>query len=336
MTLYNNKKYIFKICNSQVEFKDDDNIIKYTILYKIGQGSLSKVYLIESENNLKYVIKMSLDNSDYIILELEYIYDILKRNNILCDCIPLYSGYIVDYNRYCIIYPYFGRYNLEDINLFKLNKQDKIDIIKQIMSQLSKLTNCIHCDLKPSNIVINYDKKITIIDYGLIKELSDTDNILSTPYITSPESLLSLDDLKKYKSEDDIIKYDKHDYYGLFFIILTIILDKNFYNIFNSYLNKINMKKYIYNYELYVYCWYKFYYNDINEIKVESLKNIIKYISNKFPDFINTKFYNFNQFYDEYINNKMIKDFIYNLIHFDYNQRELLLNNFYINLYNDS
>jgi serine/threonine protein kinase len=318
------------IYNSILELYDN-GIKKYNIKTKIGKGSVSNVYLLENIlDNKEYVIKISIDNCDYILEELEYIYEIFNKNNIKSECMPIYCGYILNMNRYYIIYPYFGRYTIENIKLFNLNNDDKIDIIFQILNQLIKFTNCIHCDLKPSNIVLDDNKKITIIDYGLIKDLSYIENILSTSYITSPESLLSLDNLKKLIDKDDYIDYSKHDYYGLFFVILTILLDINFYKIFYNYLiNIVKAQNYIHNPYLYIYCWYKFYYNSIDEIEIKSLKNLIIYILTKYPKFLSMNFYNFNIFYNIYINiqDKYIKEFIYNLIHFNYTKRQLLINN---------
>jgi len=348
--IYNIKEYNFNLINSKLKIYNKNNILfNYIIKYKIGSGSLSNVYLLDKEINLynkvknfllylfnynininnKYILKLSKDNNNYIIEELNYINNIFIKNNIKNICYPIQYGYINNIDKYYIIYPYFGNYNLENIKLFNLNNNEKLNIINQIISQLNNLNNCIHCDLKPSNIVIDNNKNVTIIDFGLIKELSDIKNILSTSYITSPESILSIDYLHLLIDDNDVIDYSKHDYYGLFFIILNILLNNNFYYIFYNYLYKLKIIKYIESPYIYIYCWYKFYYDNINNIEIKSLQNLIKYILCEYPEFSKIKFYNFNKFYDIYINinNNKIKDFIYYLIHFNYNKRKLLLNN---------
>ena len=74
----------------------------------------------------------------------------------------------------------------------------------------------IHCDLKTSNIVIdirsNEEMKdvlnATIIDFGLLKESDDKYDIVSTNFITSPESLLTIHKYDNYITSDDFEKLD--------------------------------------------------------------------------------------------------------------------------------
>ena len=321
--LYDSNK---NILNSQLILENENIKFTYNIISNIGKGSVSDVYLIEL-NKKHYVLKIGLDNSNYMIDELETILHIFYKNKISHKCMPIYYGNIDNIDKNCIIYPYFGKYNLENIKLFNLSYREKINIFMSIEQQLSSLINCIHCDIKPENIILDDIYNIpTIIDFGLIKNINDND-ITSTSYITSPESILS-----KHTSlidNNETIIYKKHDYYGLFFVILTLLLNTNFWNIFYKYLINIKINKDdMSNEYLYVYCWYKFYYNSISEIEIVSLQKLIMFIENKYSDINQIKFLNFYNFYDRYIkiNNNNIKIFLYYLIHFDYTKRKLLLN----------
>jgi serine/threonine protein kinase len=61
-----------------------------------------------------------------------------------------------------------------------------------------ELKDIIHCDLKSSNIVTNFNDinniKVNIIDFGLMQHKDNAINLISTVYIASPESLLTHDE----------------------------------------------------------------------------------------------------------------------------------------------
>jgi len=275
--------------------------------------------LLEKQENL-FTLKISNIDSYYELYEeILLIQENLNNNDINIDNYPLYYGDFKNYRSFGIIYPFFGIYNLEKIKSLSLLNETKINlnyfknikIIKQLIIQLSKLNinNIIHCDLKPCNIVINElnnNIKATIIDFGLIKNVNNLEPIMSTSYITSPESLLTIDKFKNILNKKEIIDYSKSDYFGLYTIILQLFLNKSYWKIIHNYLNKFcnysfslidNSQFYI----VYAYVWYKFFYNDYENIKSVSMKNLIVNIEYKYQ-FVKTKKYlKFDKFFEYYI-----------------------------------
>ena len=311
---YNIKTVIFKI-------KDDKDNKSYSVLkmyynkiftvFKIvkhlGEGTYGKVYLIEDINKDQYVIKISIiDNDKTLLDEVNNMYNLFKNNNIVHSYYPLCYGDFRTNIGIGILYPYFGTYNLETINI--LNLSDCIDIIKEIINQLNNLNKIIiHGDLKSSNIVVNdKTKKPTIIDFGLSKSISDKTDIISTYYISSPESLLTLEDFRSCVLNITELDISKHDYFGLFTIICSLFTNDHFWNIIYKYLiNSVGIKcNYLNNSKaiiIFVYMWYKFNYKNSDQITNKSLYNLIIKIEDIYPNIKNKLFISFQEFYDTYI-----------------------------------
>jgi serine/threonine protein kinase len=304
----------------------NNNTYKYTILNLLGKGRTASVYLIESNNNF-YIIKISDNNNNYLLKEeIQTLTRYFKKYNIKHNSYPKYHGEIVNLDGYGIIYPYLGFYNLKSIKKtsYIIEYKQKILIIRQLIEQLKIMNGCIHCDIKSENIVINIKLSgiiATIIDFGIMKD--KTDNIFSVSYITSPESLLTLKELKYLVLETDNIDYTKHDYYGLFSVIIDLFLDKSIWRYFMKYFDIIGLdgeKLEFY----FVYCWYRFFYNNIDELPNETFKKLINTIEinyiNKNLDFITFDvFIDILDFKDD-----NIKDFLRKLIHFNPNERASL------------
>ena len=303
-------------------------------------------------DNLKYVIKIS--NSDCqmdLENEVKCVEHYFKKYNIEHCSYPIYWGEFTNLTSNGVIYHYLGFYNLEKIKTinYNINWNNNISIIKQLINQLINLTGVIHGDLKPSNIVINEtNMTASIIDFGLIKKKTTKKNIISTNYITSPESLFSL---KKYINcvKDDYINFTKHDYFGLYVIVLELFLNKRYWDIFSSYLVnylKINSKFIVKHdaIDVFAYVNYKFFYEDT--YPSQSYKNLINKIEDKYSKINNRIYLNFDDFFMKYIKPNLnykifkseylecFKNFLMDIIHFDPNIRlnlEELLNHQFLN-----
>jgi serine/threonine protein kinase len=281
---------------------------KYKINILLGYGSTGKVYKIENDEG-KYVIKISNNDINNLLTdEINKIIDYSNQFNIIIKSFPLYYGKIINSNITCILYPYFGYYNLETIKSINYNikYKDNIDIIKQIITQLIGFKNIIHCDLKSANIVLSIEEEIiaTIVDCGLLKDNYSLRDIISTNYITSPESILTIDPF--YKLNNTILCFAKHDYFGLFSIIINLFINNNIWEIYVEYLVKdLEIKeKYIrdVNFTLiYCYMWYRLNFNDKNKIEDKSLYQLISIIESNYPTIVCKKFILFDDFFTKYI-----------------------------------
>lgn len=338
------------IINNHIILFSNDLSIKYKIINYLGKGTVGQVYMLEPVifyTNKKYVIKISkLDCQEDLKKEVESMEYYFKKYNIKHVFYPLFWGNFNNLNAVGIIYPYLGFYNLEKIKkiCYKINWENNIKIINQLINQLINLKNIIHGDLKSSNVVIDFiQNNITasIIDFGLIKHKKSKKNIISTNYITSPESLLSLNKYSNCIDYIDSVDFSKHDYYGLFTIILDLFLKDSYWAIINSYIVdqlKIN-SNYIIKHEaidIFGYTFYKFFYNNHQDLPHDIYKKLIYKIEITYPIISSKQFYYFDKFYKLYIepnidytifNTKYLihfKDFLIKICHFDPKKRSEL------------
>ena len=330
------------IINSHLLVHTDEEYETYKITNYLGRGTVGQVYLIESNGNI-CVIKISNRNlMEDLIEEVELLVTYFSENKIIHPSYPLYYGYFKNLKAVGVIYPYFGFYNLEKIKSidYNIGFAYNIQIIRQLIRQMQSFTNILHCDIKPSNVVISVRDntiKATIIDFGLIKSVNLKDHVISTNYITSPESLLTLSEFSTCVKSLDDFSLEKHDYYGLFSIVINLFTRKTFWTVFSQYLIDLNFNsEYLHKQNasfIFVYVWYRFTYEKKSQIKNSSLLRVIEHIEKIYPNITSKKFLNYGDFFNEYVcyyidsytidknNLEELKNFTEQIIQFDYVDR---------------
>lgn len=347
------------IINSKLLIYNDKIEMIFKIINFLGKGTVGQVYLIEliTNPNENFVVKISnSDCQDDLKREVNKVIKYFTEGNIKHKAYPKYFGNFKNLNAYGVIYPYLGFYNLDKIKSIKYNISwiYNIMIIKQLINQVKSFTNIIHGDLKPPNVVLNITNTIeaTIVDFGLIKKKNDRFGIISTNYVSSPESLLSLEEYEKFKEKEESIDYSKHDYFGLFCIIVNLFAKNSYWSILSKYITDIFKvsNSFLLKHEavlLFSYAWYRFFYTNIEQLPNQSLKNLINYIETKLvkSTFINN-FLSWDEFFDNYIIKsldrtsfnfnyiELFRDFLKKLCHFDSSKRNdlnELLNHQFLN-----
>ena len=334
------------IINSKLLIYNNKSQITFKIINFLGKGTVGQVYLLEqlSDSNKNFVIKIS--NSECqndLKREVRKVIKYFTEGNIEHKAYPKYYGNFDNLNAYGVIYPYLGFYNLDKIKSinYDISWTYNLMIIKQLIQQVHSFKTIIHGDLKPPNVVINVTDTIeaTIVDFGLIKKKDDKYGIISTNYVSSPESLLTLDEYNKFKDKYESIDYSKHDYFGLYCIIVNLFVKSSYWSVLSKYVTSVFKvsNSDLLEYEavlLFTYVLYRFFYTDINQLPNQSLKNLIDYIETKsVKSNIKNKFLTWDEFFDNYIIRsldrtsfnlnyiELFRDFLKKLIHFDSSKR---------------
>ena len=304
---------------------------EYEIVKKLGSGTTGTVYLIVNviDNTKTYVMKLSNRKCEQdLCTELNNIVNNLEPNDI--KSFPIYYGFTDMKKQSIIIYPFLGEYNLDNYKLlFNLTLKEKKNIIKNLCEQLNILIlkNLIHGDFKPGNICIDRHHKLSIIDFGLLVNLKTDDIFInSTMYSMSPEALLTHYKYKKLINNEEKIDFSKHDYFGIFNIILTIFSKHNAWYLLSKYLTNINITEI--KSKTFVYFWYKLNYKDKSELTDITLLNLINHIETKY-NYNEKKFPDFEEFFNFiipylYFDNEIIKNLLKEFCVFEPNKRKTL------------
>ncbi|WP_164968148.1 serine/threonine-protein kinase [Arcobacter sp. CECT 8986] len=163
-----NKRYILKqlvgtggLCDV---YKADD-------IYDLHFNKESKIVAkIPNENLKSYKDIDSLLYSEYTFLKK------LNHKNIVK---VLDFGIDKKSNMPYIILEYIEGKLLKDIPFFEMSNKFKLNILKTLVSLVEYIhsNNIIHADINPSNIIIDKNNNLTLIDFGISKSINTQENI---------------------------------------------------------------------------------------------------------------------------------------------------------------
>jgi DNA-binding response OmpR family regulator len=165
----------------------------------IAQGSISSVYLAESERAgalvvLKVLRKVPDQDEghgtfDRFLQEYEVVAKVEHPN-----VVRIYDLGIADDHAY-IAMEYFPAGDLRQRMRNNINPAEALGYLRQMAAALQAIhaVGVLHRDLKPGNVMLRNDSTLALIDFGLAKqlkldmEITATGEIFGTPYYMSPE-----------------------------------------------------------------------------------------------------------------------------------------------------
>jgi len=201
--------YVREIDTLRIVGKEIDN--KYIIKKPIGAGGMGVIYLanhkiLQKEYAIKFLYdKNQVYNSDDDELEQRFISEAsiamqLRHNNL----VEVYD--ISKYKNH--LYMAMEYINGETIEQAiaqgkSFVEQDVIHVMKEVLMALEVIhaKGYVHRDLKPSNIMINENGVVKLMDFGIAKDLSRSENltqpniIIGTLEYMSPEQITDPDNI---------------------------------------------------------------------------------------------------------------------------------------------
>ncbi len=155
---------------------------KMTVLYKVMEKETKKIFAIK-------IIKNIEDSFAKVIFRREC--DSLKTLNGHKNIVKIYDDFlIIDKNWGCILLEYIDGFNLLDYQLrYDLDNNQKYNIMLKILNTIKSahMRGIIHRDIKPTNVMIDIDNNVKIIDFGTSKIKS----IVSTKYSPTIRKFIS-------------------------------------------------------------------------------------------------------------------------------------------------
>lgn len=197
--------YEFKLKEPQIDPVDDMN--DYVLLNTLGQGSFGKVKLAydkhhpEKEYAIKLIekIKLRKNSYEYSIRRECQIMTLLHHPNIAV-CYEFFETNIY----HCLVMEYVEGGELFDyvIQKVRLNEEEAQHLFRQLLSALiyCHKHHVMHRDLKMENLLIDHNKTLKIIDFGLSNMYSVdgiNDSFVGTLHYMAPEIIAR----QKYSGE---------------------------------------------------------------------------------------------------------------------------------------
>ena len=187
---------------------------RYEVLQQIGRGGFSQTFDInDNEQNINKVIKVLCLDRFYNENGRQKAIELFQRESeiltrLQCTGIPRVEsdGYFI-YSQpghpplHCLVMEKVNGLNLEQWLENRGNQpapqEQALDWLEQLCSILSQVhqEGLIHRDIKPSNIMLRPNGKLALIDFGGVRELTETylrgttGTMLSTPGYTPPEQM---------------------------------------------------------------------------------------------------------------------------------------------------
>ncbi|RXJ87629.1 serine/threonine-protein kinase [Arcobacter sp. CECT 8985] len=161
---------------------------RYILKELIGEGGLCDVYKVDDlydlhfkyESNIVAKIPNSKLKEHKDVSTLLYSeYRFLRKLNHPNIVKVLDFGIDKKSNIPYIILEYIEGKLLKDLPFFEMSKKFKLDIFKTLVKTINYLhsNNIIHADINPSNIIINDQNHLTLIDFGISKSIKNEEEI---------------------------------------------------------------------------------------------------------------------------------------------------------------
>jgi serine/threonine protein kinase len=203
-------------------------INKYEIISYISNGEFGEV-IKGLYNNKHYAIKcgtkelikyeIQIYKQLRSISNISTIYDVFEHNNKMYMVMDLYNMTLVDYK--------LQNYEQE-------NYIDKtINIIKELILIIKLIheNNIIHRDLKPTNICLDINYKLYLIDFGIAK-IYRHNNIHNSE--TQIKSLIGSMNFSSLNVLNLIEPSRRDDIESLLYILFYLLLDKSSYSVYTN------------------------------------------------------------------------------------------------------
>jgi serine/threonine protein kinase len=250
------------LSNGLKEFKDDDikefNFDDYKIITQLGQGTFSKIYLVQDKNNNIYSMKKIIlsDALDVKSVIKEYKMCSKFRHENIVKLLGLYSSKLDKTTYVVYILMEVGKTDWEkEIRSFSEKKieykeKELIYIAKQLVNALAFLqkNNIVHRDIKPQNILIFKNNLYKLADFGESKQLHNVSFSLLNGSLRGTELYMSpllFNGLRNGQIDvkHNLIKSDVYSF-GLCLLYASTTSNKALYDI-RKYVEMKGLSEYI-------------------------------------------------------------------------------------------
>jgi serine/threonine-protein kinase len=162
-------------------------------LRKLGRGGMGTVYLIAADGR-RFALKVADIKGNAIYEKFQQEVEMQERSSRLdCTARIRASGFDNNTEKAYMLMDYLPGQPLSKF-MEDRSAADIVEKVRDVSLQLGGLHNegIFHLDVKPENVIVSFNGKTYLIDFGLAKSRGDehdTDIVCGTPLYMSPEAL---------------------------------------------------------------------------------------------------------------------------------------------------
>lgn len=138
----------------------------------LGSGNFSTTYL-KSEGDQKFVLK-KIKTKHRVNPKVIRLFENEELFQFDYPGLPRKVNYFMDSGDHFLVKPYVAGKSLEELKK-ELDASQLKTVFLEVLNILSFLEKqeIVHCDIKPSNILINDEGKVHLLDFGLAQKIGD-------------------------------------------------------------------------------------------------------------------------------------------------------------------
>jgi len=180
-------------------FQAGDLVDKYKVLKPLGRGGMGQVYLAErNDRQFEQKVAIKCFSPDEVR---ENLFENFRNEQQFLASLNhgaiahILDGGITDDNIHYIIMEYVDGLQIDEyLKKHELSTQEKLQLFIKICDAINYAHNrlILHLDIKPSNIFINNDGQLKLLDFGIAQKMGEPlkqRNFLASPFYAAPEQL---------------------------------------------------------------------------------------------------------------------------------------------------
>ncbi len=192
------------IANGLEEKKEDiyqqgDTVDKYKIIQPLGRGGMGQVYLAE-RNDRQFEQNVAIKCFSSEEVKENFFENFRNEKQFLAHLnhtaiAHIIDGGITDDGVHYIIMEYVDGLPIDEyLKKHQLNTQEKLQLFIKICDAINYAHNrlILHLDIKPSNILINTEGQVKLLDFGIAQKMGEPlkqNHLFVSPFYAAPEQL---------------------------------------------------------------------------------------------------------------------------------------------------
>ncbi|WP_375579436.1 serine/threonine-protein kinase [Marivirga tractuosa] len=180
-------------------YQPGDLIDKYKIIEPLGRGGMGQVYLAE-RNDKQFEHKVAIKCFSPDEIKENFFENFRNEQQFLANLnhssiAHILDGGVTDRGIHYIIMEYVDGLPIDEyLKKHQLSFQDKLQLFLKICDAINYAHNrlILHLDIKPSNILINKEGQVKLLDFGIAQKMGEPlkqKHFLASPYYATPEQL---------------------------------------------------------------------------------------------------------------------------------------------------